>query len=541
MTRSILLAGLLLSVLFFPGGLFAHAGHDHGSTEITTTGSQWPRFEAQTDSLELVGVLRDDGLALYLDEFASNAPIIGAAVEVELEDRVWLSEETAPGLYQLDDTVLHQPGRHPLVVIVSAPGLDDLLVATLEVPEVAAIEQAGYDYLPWLIGGGLLALALLGVWRLGRVTASHSALLLLLAAGFWLNPQTGHTHAGHDHGAADQAMPRNADQAQRLPDGSLFIPKTSQRLLSIRTVMATPQSVARPISLMGHVVPDPNASGRVQAGRAGRISPGPNGLPHLGQAVRKGDTLAWLLPVAETLELGSGEAQLADLEGRITLGEQQLARLQRLSGSVAQQEIEAAEVELQSLKRRRVALAAGLYQREPLLAPADGVITLAAISAGEVVEARQTLFEVVDPQRLWVEAVSWDAALSRQIETARVVLPDGGVLSARLIGAGARLRQQAIPLLFALQGPLPPLPIETKVNVLADSNEVLDGVVIPRSSITRGSDGIEVVWLHRRAEHFSPQRVVFLPLDGDRVVVTEGLEPGDRVVSNGAALLPQIR
>ena len=541
MIRSILLTCLLLPGLFLPGGLFAHAGHDHGSTESTPAASQWPRFETQTGKIELVGVLRGDGLYLYLDDFASNAPITGATVEVELEDQVWLSSEIEPGLYLLDDTRLHQPGHHPLVIIVAAAGLDDLLVATLEVPETALVQQDEMNYLPWLAAGGLLLLALLAVWRLGRPTPSHAALLMLLAAGLWLSPQTGHTHAGHDHGAADSTTPLNADQPQRLPDGSLFIPKTSQRLLALRTMVATPQSVPHAVSLMGHVIPDPNASGRVQAGRAGRISPGPDGLPHLGQAVRKGDTLAWLLPVAETLELGSGEAQLADIEGRITLAEQQLARLQRLAGTVAQQEIDAAQVELQSLKRRRVALASGLYQREPLIAPADGVITLAVVSAGEVVEARQTLFEVVDPQRLWVEAVSWDAALAQQLDSARVLLPDGTVLTASLIGAGARLRQQAIPLLFALQGPLPPLPVETKVSVLADSQERLQGVVIPRNSITRGSDGIEVVWLHNRAEHFSPRRVIFTPLDGERVVVTEGLVPGDRVVSNGAALLPQIR
>ena len=47
-----------------------------------------------------------------------------------------------------------------------------------------------------------------------------------------------------------------------------------------------------------------------------------------------------------------------------------------------------------------------------LRAPADGVIASANAVAGQVVAAQDTLFEIVDPHRLMVEAQSPDAALA---------------------------------------------------------------------------------------------------------------------------------
>ena len=71
--------------------------------------------------------------------------------------------------------------------------------------------------------------------------------------------------------------------AQRLPDGSLFIPKEVQRQLGIRTVLTDVKDLAATIELNGRVMADANAGGRVQAAQAGRIEAGPKGLPVLGQ------------------------------------------------------------------------------------------------------------------------------------------------------------------------------------------------------------------------------------------------------------------
>ena len=108
----------------------------------------------------------------------------------------------------------------------------------------------------------------------------------------------------------------------------------------------------------------------------------------LGQAVRKGEVLAYVLPASDSLERASQTAQLAELRAAQGLAAKRLARLKELADSVPRKEIEAAESELASLTTRGAAIAGGLGGREALLAPVSGVIASAHAVAGQVLEAR---------------------------------------------------------------------------------------------------------------------------------------------------------
>ena len=99
---------------------------------------------------------------------------------------------------------------------------------------------------------------------------------------------------GHDHGDAPAAG--NSSGPKRLPDGSVFLPKPAQHQIGARTIVVTTDDLPRSIELAGKVIMDPNAGGKVQALVAGRISPGERGLPSVGQAVKKGDILAYITP-----------------------------------------------------------------------------------------------------------------------------------------------------------------------------------------------------------------------------------------------------
>jgi hypothetical protein len=99
---------------------------------------------------------------------------------------------------------------------------------------------------------------------------------------------------GHDHGDAPPAA--NSNGPKRLPDGSVFLPKPAQRQIGVRTLPIEAGELPRAVELAGKVVMDPNAGGKVQAIVAGRVTPGPKGLPLPGQAVRKGEVLAYVTP-----------------------------------------------------------------------------------------------------------------------------------------------------------------------------------------------------------------------------------------------------
>jgi RND family efflux transporter MFP subunit len=529
---------ILLLALWAPV-LTAHEGHDHGdAAPALPTAPLAPRFEANGSGLELLGRLHDGELTLWLDAWDSNTPITGAALSLEADG--WSAEavEIEPGVYLAAAAPLTAPGRHNLMIFIHTGDIDEVLIAALEVPPDQH-EDAHIHWLEWGIAIGILLLAAAALLA-GRRRLLRSGPLAALLLAVLIIPDT-YAGPGHDHGPEPATALSNDDTPSRLPGGGLFLPKPSQHLLAIRTQLVQPGELARSVELMGHVIPDPNASGTVQAPRAGRLLAGPDGLPYLGQGVRQGQMLARLVPLAAAIDHGEKEAQLAEIKGELEVAERQLIRLQQLRDSVTEKELDAAAVAVRSLQRRRDAVAAGLYKDEALTAPIDGVISLSTARVGGVVAAGDTLFEIVQPQRLWVDAVAFDAGLAARIRDASVRLASGTVLPARLLGAGTRLRQQAVPLQFELLPPLPALAVDEKVTVYARLTDNMHGVALPREAVTRGPGGEWRVWLKQGAEHFTPQRVSIEALDGASVAVTAGLGGGERVVVQGASLLEQIR
>ena len=382
-----------------------------------------------------------------------------------------------------------------------------------------------------------------------RINRTHlaslvtAAMLGLTAAQSWAHGDEDHSQdqkppAAQSAGAG--AMPAEITSAQRLPDGSLFVPKAVQRQLGIRTVLTETRELAASVELNGRVIADPNAGGRVQASQAGRIEAGPKGLPTLGQKVLKGQVLLRLRPVVGSLERGNQRAALAELQAQLAIAERKAARYAELEGSVPQKEIEAARFELIALKQRRAAVGGSLGDAEALIAPVSGVISATSVVNGQVVDAREVLLEIIDPARLAVEALAYDPALVEGVTSASVALP-GGTLDLQFVGGGRQLREQALPLLFRVTAQNTPVAVGQPVKVMVKTARTTQGVALAQAALVRNSAGDTVVWVHLGAERFSPRRVTRQSLDASTVAVTSGLAGGERVVSVGANLLAQVR
>ncbi|MGQ3052261.1 MAG: efflux RND transporter periplasmic adaptor subunit [Roseateles sp.] len=344
---------------------------------------------------------------------------------------------------------------------------------------------------------------------------------------------------GHDHG--DSGPAATANGPSRLPDGSVFLPKPAQRQMGVRTMRVELADLARTVELSGRVLMDPNAGGKVQATTAGRIEAGPKGLPSLGQAVRKGEVLAYVAASAAPIERANFAAQLAELRAGRDLAAKRLARLKDLVDTVPRKEIEAAESELASLSARASAVSAGLGAREALVAPVSGVIASAQAAAGQVVDARELVFEVVDPSRLNVEALAFDAALAGDVAGASLAVGSTRV-PLQFIGAARSLREQALPLSFRAQGTaLSSLSLGQPVKVLVQTRTTLKGMAVPAAALMKNPSNQTVVWVKTAPEKFEPRVVAAEPLDGLSVAVTSGLKPDDRVATQGATLINQIR
>jgi hypothetical protein len=367
--------------------------------------------------------------------------------------------------------------------------------------------------------------------------------LLVWACAGVLSASLVQAHGGEDHGDTTPAAKsplQDTGGPQRLPDGSIWVPKPVQRRLGLLTMLAHVQSHAVAVEFNGRVLPDPHAGGLVQATQGGRIEAGPRGLPTLGQKVVKGEVLALLRPATNSFDRGNQQAVSADLDAQYAIADRKLNRYQQLEGAVPQKDIEAARFERDALLKRRAAIGGSVAATEALRSPVSGTVVASHVVMGQVVDARDVLFEVVDPARLVVEALAYDPAQTRGLKDASAALP-GGSLALEFLGGGAQLRDQAMPLLFRVKQADAPVAVGQTLKVTASTAQTLQGVAVPRSALSRLASGDTVLWLHVAAERFAPHVVSTQPLDARSVVVTSGLHDRDRIVIEGASLLAQVR
>ena len=345
---------------------------------------------------------------------------------------------------------------------------------------------------------------------------------------------------GHNHGDEGAAV-ANTNGPSRQPDGSVFLPKPAQRQIAVRTIITKTDELPRTYALAGRVVMDPNSGGKVQALVAGRIEAGPGGLPVLGQSVGKGDVLAYVVPSADPIERSNQVAQLAELKAAKSLAAKRLARLRDLSDTVPRKEIEAAESELASLTARATAIGGGLGNRDAVVAPVSGAIASSNAVAGQVVDARELIFEIVDPRRMRIEAMAYDTGISSDISGASIAVGESRV-TLDFIGAARSLREQALPLSFAATGKaLERLAVGQPLEVYVETRSTVTGIRVPAASVLKNPTNQTIVWVKTAPERFEPRTVTIAPLDGVTVAVTSGLVAGERVATSAATLINQIR
>jgi multidrug efflux pump subunit AcrA (membrane-fusion protein) len=390
---------------------------------------------------------------------------------------------------------------------------------------------------------------------LARLVTRFFVQLSILA----IAPGVANAHGGEDHSedkkppaqavkgnAATAATATGMEASQRLSDGSLFVPKSVQRALGILTTAVEPGTFPRVLEMPARVMADPNSGGRVQVTQSGTIEAGPRGLAMIGQQVKKGQVLAMLTPALDTASRADRQATMAELDAQAAVLERRLARLIQLEGSVPRKDIEQARIELEGLSARRKAVASALGGRIPLVAPVSGVVASSHVVIGQVVEAKDVLFEIIHPQRLTVEALAFEilpAGLGRA--SARLDGAGNHLINLSFIGAGHSLREQALPVMFRIQpdasGSMPPVAIGQTLKVLSETQDRQAGIAVPVSALVRNSSNEMIVWVHERAERFVPKRVKTAPLDAQRVLVLNGLEGKERVVVQGAQSLVQVR
>jgi cobalt-zinc-cadmium efflux system membrane fusion protein len=314
----------------------AHEGHeDDDATRSALASSTYPRVTARSELYELVGIVRGERLSIYLDHVATNEPVADAKVKVAIADAEPVDAAPAEkGVYTTSFPRSARSGSVEIVFSVTAASGDDLLVGALTLPSdtgssdpassVEALSSNWISSIPWPIRHPIALILItfaLGVLfghfqRSGRFApamatgaAAAGVLVILVAVAVSGND---HDHSGS--APRNTAGPGISDAPRRLPDGTAFVAKPTQRLLEIRTLAAKSETVRPAVNLIGRVIGDPNRTSVVQSIHGGRVIPLERGIPRIGQSVSKGDVLAQVepyLPLADRTTISEKTGALA--------------------------------------------------------------------------------------------------------------------------------------------------------------------------------------------------------------------------------------
>lgn len=171
------LAALLVAALLIATPAQASEGHDHGDAAPAAVGEALPRFTAESEVFELVGVLSGKQITLYLDRFADNSPVRDAQIELEIGGAKFKAEKHGDDEYEVVLPEAPKPGVLQVTVTVTARNDADLLVGELDIHEAAHIEEAAHthswtEYAGWAAAG--VALLSLLAWGGRRVFGARN-------------------------------------------------------------------------------------------------------------------------------------------------------------------------------------------------------------------------------------------------------------------------------------------------------------------------------------------------------------------------------
>jgi hypothetical protein len=167
---------MLVAALIVAAPAWAGEGHDHGGAALAAVGQALPRFTAESEVFELVGVLSGKQITLYLDRFPDSSPVREAQIELEIGGAKFKAQKQGEDEYEVLLPEAPKPGVLPVTATVTAGNEADLLAGELDIHEAAHADDAAHthswtEYAGWA-AAGLALLALLG-WGGRRVFGAH--------------------------------------------------------------------------------------------------------------------------------------------------------------------------------------------------------------------------------------------------------------------------------------------------------------------------------------------------------------------------------
>jgi membrane fusion protein, heavy metal efflux system len=138
MMRFLKSCALLVTLAFIATITIAGPGHDHGhDAPANVTSPASPRFAASSDLFEVVGILKDKELLVFVDRFETNEPVTKATVELEVNGVKKMGTlKPDMGEFTFAADTFAKPDSYAIALTITAGDDIDILAGNLVVPEV---------------------------------------------------------------------------------------------------------------------------------------------------------------------------------------------------------------------------------------------------------------------------------------------------------------------------------------------------------------------------------------------------------------------
>ena len=348
-----------------------------------------------------------------------------------------------------------------------------------------------------------------------------------------------------------------------VPEGIHFL-KEQQWKIRMGTELRHPPAVggAPGFSGAGHRQTGCRRDGGGTTGGSARRAGGGEPFPRLGQRVEAGQVLARLEPKFSEAATRMAEVEAERVQARTALDQAQIGfdRVQRLAAEQAksQRELQEAEAALLTARSRLdavMALHSTYRQLEgasatgstslpavDLRAPISGIINRIDAGAGEVVGSDSTIFQVIDPEVVWLEARIPEGSVARLRAAADPLyerLDDLGHYrgiedsAGMFLGLEVDAATRTVPLIIELRNPEQSLRVGQSVRLHLATARAEEALALPETAIVEEA-GRPVVFVQLSGEMFERREVILGIRDGGWVQLIEGVSEGERVVTEGA-------
>lgn len=352
---------------------------------------------------------------------------------------------------------------------------------------------------------------------------------------------------------ADQHAALHAQDEETASGGEIAFLKEQQWKIDFATAAVGERVIRDSIAAAGQIRAAGGREAQVVAPSAGLIAVAGGNFPRIGQQVKKGELLAYLVP-----RLGgeSDAATLALSARRAELGVEQARReRERLEGLFAAEAIperrlidaraqeQLARAEL-GAAQQRLAPYQGSAGGLPVRAPLSGVLIDVKAAPGAAVEAGQSLLHIADLNRVWLEVSVPESQVGKLRQASGAWFRLDGYertfdlevgRNARRVALGGVIdkNSRTVPLIFEFDNHNSGLPVGLSAQVQVATGQTQQAVALPASAVI-DDNGQAVVFVQKSGEAFERRPVVLGPRDGDVFAVRSGLNAGERIVTRGA-------